>query len=266
MLNKDGTKIYNNPALINLPSGSQYPCSLGIFVPVYCYYQQGNSNGFGTPTRIYVTGFTLSSTTVNFRMLFSNPDNANVFPSFTWKAFGGSFSPPNLMGSEMRGIHYLIDAYKIYTTTGYLFTGALSGFPTQSLWQTGTYYRFYTSQENMPVNSYAILMWPLVDATDGTIGDYTFTSSTIGGGGVYDQFYISTATNQLYVYLVQKLTSGFTAATTGNGAWAAFGYITSYYQFGFLRMKHHIINGYNFYLLMTPGYKTYTATISSTYA
>lgn len=44
---KDGTKIYNNPTLMGLQSGRQYPCSLGIYKSVYCYYHQGNSNGFG---------------------------------------------------------------------------------------------------------------------------------------------------------------------------------------------------------------------------
>lgn len=98
VVNPDGTRIYNNPTLMGLDSGSEYPCSLGPYVPVYCFYTQGSANGFGTPTRIYVTGFTLSSTTLNFRMLFTNPDTFDTFPSFTWKAFGGSFSLPDLMG------------------------------------------------------------------------------------------------------------------------------------------------------------------------
>ena len=32
---------------MGLQSGSQYPCSRGIYKTIYCYYQQGNSNGFG---------------------------------------------------------------------------------------------------------------------------------------------------------------------------------------------------------------------------
>ena len=98
VVNKDGTKIYNDPTLMNLESGSQYPCSLGPYTTVYCYYHKGNSNGFGEPTRIYVTGFSLSSTTVSFRMLFTNPDISDVYPSFIFKAFGGSFATPKLMG------------------------------------------------------------------------------------------------------------------------------------------------------------------------
>jgi len=98
VLHPDGTKIYNDPTLMGLESGQQYPCSLGVYVPVYCYYQKGSTNGFGSPTRIYVTGFGTPSTTFNFRILFTNPDNSDVFPTFIWKAFGGSYTSPDLMG------------------------------------------------------------------------------------------------------------------------------------------------------------------------
>ena len=47
VVNKDGTKIYNDPTLMGLKSGSQYPCSLGPYTNVYCFYHQGSSNGFG---------------------------------------------------------------------------------------------------------------------------------------------------------------------------------------------------------------------------
>ena len=136
MVAQDGTVIYNDPELMDLPSGSQYPCSTGIYKPVYCYYQQGSSSGFGSPTRIYVTGFTLSSTTFNLRMLFTNPDNADVFPSFTWKAFGGSFSVPDLMGRQFMGVHHLIDAFKVYTTVNYDSSGSLNAYPSTMLWAT----------------------------------------------------------------------------------------------------------------------------------
>lgn len=38
LLYPDGTKIYNDPKLLNLPSGSEYPCSVGINVDVFCFY------------------------------------------------------------------------------------------------------------------------------------------------------------------------------------------------------------------------------------
>jgi hypothetical protein len=134
-------------------------------------------NGFGSSTRIYVTGFTLGSTSFNLRMLFTNPDNPDVFPSFTWKAFGGSFSPPDLMGKELKGIHTLIDPFKVYPTTNYYSTGTLNCYPTKALYQKGTNYDCYTASENMGTNTYAIMKWPLVDPTYGTIGDYDYVSS-----------------------------------------------------------------------------------------
>jgi hypothetical protein len=92
-------------------------------------------------------------------MLFTNPSTPNVFPSFIWKAFGGSFSAPSLMGSEFRGVHSLIDAFKIYTTDNYYWTGSLTCYPRQSLWTTGNYYDCYTADFNLGANTYAILMW-----------------------------------------------------------------------------------------------------------
>ena len=97
-MSPDGTVIYNSPELMGLKSGSDYPCSIGIDVNVYCYYEQGSSSNFGTPTRIYITKFA-ATTQLNLRMLFTNPDNIGVFPTFIFKAYGGSFSPPELMGN-----------------------------------------------------------------------------------------------------------------------------------------------------------------------
>jgi len=99
VLNDDGTKIYNTPALLGLQSGAKYPCSLGIYTPVYCYYEQGSSTKYGKPTRIFVTDFSVpANNSLSFRMLFTNPDIVDVFPSFNFKAFGGSYSAPDLMG------------------------------------------------------------------------------------------------------------------------------------------------------------------------
>ena len=98
-MNEDGTKIYNDPTLMDLPSGSQYPCSVGIDTNVYCYYEKGSSTGYGRPTRIYITQFSIQSgNTLSLRMLFTNPDILGVYPSFIFKAFGGSYSAPQLMG------------------------------------------------------------------------------------------------------------------------------------------------------------------------
>lgn len=99
VVSADGVVIYNDPTLLNLPSGSQYPCSVGsIGANVYCYYEKGSNTNFGRPTRIYITQFA-QGTSLSLRMLFTNPDVVGVFPKFIFKAFGGSYSAPNLMGS-----------------------------------------------------------------------------------------------------------------------------------------------------------------------
>ena len=78
-----------------MPSGSQYPCSVGHDLNVYCYYEKGSSTDYGKPTRIYISGFSVQSgNTLSFRMLFTNPDIVGIFPSFTFKAYGGSYSAP----------------------------------------------------------------------------------------------------------------------------------------------------------------------------
>lgn len=80
---------------MGLPSGSDYPCSVGINTDVYCYYEQGTSSGFGRPTRIYISKFSIQAgNTLSLRILFTNPDNIGVYPNFIFKAFGGTFSPP----------------------------------------------------------------------------------------------------------------------------------------------------------------------------
>ena len=86
------------------------------------------------------------------------------------------------------------------------------------------------------------MVWPLVDPTNGTIGDYTYTSVDY----IYDIFYMYTALNQYNVYLVQKRTATYTGTTDGSGN------PTSYMRFGYLRMKHHIVTNYKLYLLGRP--------------
>ena len=102
------------------------------------------------------------------------------------------------------------------------------------------------SHQNQNANSYYILKWPLTNPTYGTIGDYDQSNS-------YDHFFVQEAENQMFVYIVRKLTSTYTA--TGS----------SYYAFQYLRMKHHIVNGYYLYLLGRPWSKRYTCSASSSW-
>ena len=76
-----------------------------IYTKVYCYYEQGSHTGYGTPIRIYVTDFTVpSNKIIPLRILLTNSDISDVFPRFIFKAFGGSYSAPELMGDEFMGI------------------------------------------------------------------------------------------------------------------------------------------------------------------
>jgi hypothetical protein len=180
-------------------------------------------------------------------MLFTNPDVVEVFPSFTFKAFGGSFSAPNLMGSEFMGMFKRIDPFKIYTAVGYYSTGTCTCYPNSQLWTPTSNYNCYINSNTQAAGSYAILQWPLVDPTYGIIGDYNNV------GTHYDIFFMSTAVNQHYVYLVIKLTSTYNPSGS------------SYFAFGNIRMKHHIVNSYNLYLLGQPWSQLWTASVSSSW-
>ena len=108
-------------------------------------------------------------------MLFTNPDIQNVFPKFTFKAFGGSFSAPETMGDELKGMFTLIDPFKIFPMNNYYFTGSVTCEPTKILYQTQTYYDCNTGDQGQPINTYAIIKWPLVDPNYGNIGSTCMT-------------------------------------------------------------------------------------------
>jgi hypothetical protein len=90
-----------------------------------------------------------------------------------------------------------------------------------------------------------------VDATRGTIGDYDSAAALH-----YDHFIVHEGINSVFVYLVIKYTGGWTATTDSNGD------PTSYHTFGYIRMKHHIINGYKMYVLNKDYTKLYTANVA----
>lgn len=240
VISEDGTEIYNNPQLLGLTSGSKYPCSMGVYAPVYCYYMIGSSTNYGTPTRIYITKFNIpANNSLSFRMLFTNPDISDVFPKFIFKAFGGTVSPPTLMGSQLQGMFTLVDPFKIYSSQSYFSTASntLTCYPTKILWQTGTQYYCYCPDQYQYAGNYAIIRWPMVDSTYGTITDYDNSANLH-----YDVFFVQTGLNQMWAYFVLKLGGTFTPS--GSSA----------YIFGNLRMKHHIV-GTNFklYLLGVSG-------------
>lgn len=255
VVSEDGTKIYNNPTLMGIQSGGKYPCSVGVYSAIYCFYVQGSATNYGSPTRIFASGFTIpGNNSLSLRMLFTNPDIPEVFPKFTFRAFGGSYSPPDLMGSELRGLYELVEPFKVYSSNvnSYYRTGNLWCYPNKALWQIQTNYLCYTNQEHLTTNSYVILKWPLVDPSKGTIGDYDSSA-----GLHYDHFIVNEGINSAFIYLVIKYTGGWTATSDGSGN------PTSYHTFGYIRMKHHIINNYKMFVMNRDYTKLYTAIVDS---
>lgn len=144
-MNPDGVIIYNNPTLLGLPSGSQYPCSVGIDTAVFCHYEAGSKNDYGRPIRIYITRFSIQSgNTLNLRMLFTNPDIVGVYPNFIFKAFGGATSSTaRLMGHELMGRFAIIDPYVTLPEINYYSTNTAFTYPNRNLYHHNTFYDFY---------------------------------------------------------------------------------------------------------------------------
>lgn len=221
---------------------------MGIYASVYCYFIQGVTTNYGAPARIYITDFSIpGNNSLSFRMLFTNPDIQNVFPKFTFKAFGGSFSAPATMGDNLMGMFTLVDPFKIFPRNGYYSIGTVICNPNKIIYQTQTSYNCDTGNQNQPIDTYAILKWPLVDPTYGNIGEYVYDSTA---DMTYDHFFMSNEgtdiLNKMNIYIVKKLSS---ASPTS-------------YTFGYLRMKHHIVNSYTLYLLAKSWIKIYSASTS----
>ena len=247
MVSPDGSKIYNDPTLLDLPSGSEYPCSVGIDTNVYCYYEKGSTSDYGRPTRIYITKFSVQSgNTLSLRILFTNPDIVEIFPSFTFKAFGGSYSPPQLMGDELMGRYTIIDAFKTYPDTGYTSTGSCQVNPDRGLWNRETYMYFYINHAQN-ANSYVVLEWVLNHNTYGELSEYDLVTAD-----VVDYFTISYSPSDRRLYLVKKLGSYYSGGS-------------NYHRFGRLRQKHFHHNSHKVYLLKKPGYSLITCSVSESY-
>lgn len=70
-LTKGGSFIFNDPSLLGLGSGSEYPCSVGIGLNVFCFYEIGSTSGYGRPIRIHITKFAIQAgNTLSLRLLF----------------------------------------------------------------------------------------------------------------------------------------------------------------------------------------------------
>jgi hypothetical protein len=80
-----------------------------------------------------------ASNTLSFRMLFTNPDVINVFPTFTFKAFGGTIDNTKFMGEEFVGEFSIQNAFKtLPATPTYFGTPSCLFYPTRRLYSTST--------------------------------------------------------------------------------------------------------------------------------
>lgn len=169
------------------------------------------------------------------RFLFTNPDNIGVFPSFIFKAYGGTIATYELMGRNFMGEFWLNDAFKTYPNTNYysVNSGCVTQ-PSAPLWNTGTNYQLTLGTTLSGANnSYAILEWVLVDPTYGEVSQYTVDSSK-----AYDWMTISYAPNNRILYIIQKATT-----TTSYSSMT----------FGQLRNTHYLQNSnFNVYILTNP--------------
>ena len=180
LVDYDGNKIYNDPTLMGLASGKQYPCSLGnTFNDIYCYYEKGSNTRYGIPTRIYMTSFSVpSNKLLEVRLLITNPDITDVIPRFVFKAFGGSVTAPKIMGDELMGTFEVARTFKVYPESLHHSNGTCSVRPNAGLWRSDGWYRFYVSDNNQTTGGWYIGKFQLTDGTYGQIGDYGIVSNT----------------------------------------------------------------------------------------
>jgi len=109
-----------------------------------------------------------ASNTLSFRMLFTNPDIVGVFPTFNFKAYGGTIDNSKLMGEEFMGEYKLMNAFKTLSqvSTYYATSTACDPQPDSRLYSTSTNVLFYISNA-ISVNNYVMLEWTLNDPTYG---------------------------------------------------------------------------------------------------
>lgn len=91
------------------------------------------------------------------RLLFTNPNIIGVFPSFVFKAFGGTISNSELMGRQFMGEFQLNDLFKTYPDTNYYSTSSsCDARPSLPLWNDDTDYSFILSN-TLAATNYAVL-------------------------------------------------------------------------------------------------------------
>lgn len=230
---------------MGLPSGSQYPCSVGnMDDAVYCHYEKGSTTNYGTPIRIYISRFTPRAT-LSLRILFTNPDVVSSFPSFRFRVMGGSFSDPELMGNELYGRYTITDAFKVLPADSIHFSSHSSCLFTanKGIYATATRW-WFRDTVSQAANSYVILEWKLTHPSWGEVSEFTHSDTA---SDYQDYYMVSYSNTDRRVYLVKKLSSSFTS--------------TSDHIFGSFRNKHFRDTSAKIYALRTPDFSDITCNI-----
>lgn len=150
---------------------------------------------------------------------------------------GGSYSAPNVMGTELMGRWRFPRIVKMLLNNGTYsnsWTDTTNSYPNKPLYHTNTIYYMYNNYYNIPANGYVLMAWPIHTTGQGEICDYV-PNSAYGG----DYFVVNYAPNNRVAYLLIKYTSGFTCP--------------NYHTFGYLRMRHFLANSQTMYIFSNDG-------------
>jgi hypothetical protein len=216
-----------------LGSGSEYPCSVGINTNVFCFYEKGSTSGYGKPTRIHITKFALQSgNTLSLRLLFTNPDIVSVYPSFHFKAYGGSYGNDEHMGDQFMGEYTIHDAFKTFPELGNYTVSSCQANPTRTLNSDNTQYYFYIDND-IYATTYVMLEWRLSDSTYGEFSEYNYWAN------VHDVIKITYSKTDIRLYLIKKWTSTWIMGTN------------DYHTFGYFKNNHFLTNDPKIYYFET---------------
>ncbi len=99
-------------------------------------------------------------------MLFTNPDLVGVFPSFNFKAYGGT--KVGLMGQQFMGEYLIADAFKTFPTVGYwgLYNSACTSYLNRHLNSEQTRVDIYVDN-SVDAGSYIMMQWTLHNSAHG---------------------------------------------------------------------------------------------------
>lgn len=175
---------------------------------------------------------------MTLRLLITNPDNVNVWPSVYVRAIVGSVTAPRIMGTELLGRWNFNRIFKtlVSNTTYYLTeSDTTNSIMNKPLSHDSTTYSFYNNYFNFSANTYVIIAFPIHTAA------YGETATFVPNSGVgSDYFVVNYATNNRVVYVLRKWTSAQNAAFNIN--------------VGYFKVDHLFSNSQTAYIFMADGY------------